>query len=285
MRPEADAMAHERSRAIWGAMAPSWEAQSEFIRDVGRSISEHLIAAVKPQPGDVILELAAGPGEIGLVVASLVGERGRVLITDFAPEMVAAARRQGRELGIGNAEFRVLDAERMELDTDTVDGVVCRWGYMLMMNPAAAFAETRRVLRPGGRLAFSVFADPQANPWAAVIGRILVARGHLPPPDPHAPGIFAFADSERIRQLLSAAGFGDLVIENMDIEFRFGDFDAYWAFLTEMAGAISPVLRALEPAEQEQVRARLVEAIEDFKRDEGYVLPGRCLNVTASLAP
>jgi SAM-dependent methyltransferase len=282
MTPDTDARAHERSRAIWDAMAPGWEAQPDFLQEVGGVISEHLIAAIRPQPGGVILELAAGPGELGLVVARHVGERGRVLITDFAPEMVAAARRQGRKLGIDNAEFRVLDAERMELEADTVDGVVCRWGYMLMMNPAAAFAETRRVLRPDGRLAFSVFADPHANPWAAVIGRILVERGQLPPPEPGTPGIFALADPERIRQLLAAAGFKEVAIEHVDIEFRFSDFATYWSFLTEMAGAISPILRGLEPDEQEQVRVQLGEAIADFKQDAAYVLPGRCWNVTAA---
>ena len=95
-----------------------------------------------------MLELAAGVGDTGFMAARLVGETGRVIITDFAPEMVAAARRRVEESGIRNVEFRVLDAERMDLETDSVDGVLCRWGYMLMIDPAAAFADTRRVLRP-----------------------------------------------------------------------------------------------------------------------------------------
>ena len=95
-----------------------------------------------------MLELASGVGDTGLMVARLVGETGRVIIKDFAPEMVAEARRRAQEVGVENAEFRTLDAERMDLETDSVDGVLCRWAYMLMIDPAAAFAETRRVLRP-----------------------------------------------------------------------------------------------------------------------------------------
>jgi SAM-dependent methyltransferase len=157
--------ARQRSRAVWNAMASGWQEQREELWNISRPVSEWMIRKLDPQPGDAVLELAAGLGETGFMVARLVGETGRVIATDFATEMVAAARRRAEELGIRNVELRVLDAERMDLETDSVDGVLCRWGYMLMVDPAAAFAETRRVLRPGGRLAFSVWAGPERNPW------------------------------------------------------------------------------------------------------------------------
>ena len=88
-----------------------------------------------------------------------------------------------------NVDYRVIDAERIELDDDSVDGVLCRFGYMLMADPAAALAETRRVLRPGGRLALAVWGALERNPFFAIIGISLVQRGHLPPPEPPpAPG-------------------------------------------------------------------------------------------------
>jgi SAM-dependent methyltransferase len=196
--------------------------------------------------------------------------------------MVAAARRRGAELGVANAEFQVLDAERMDLATDSVDGVLCRWGYMLMIDPGTAFAETRRVLRPGGRLAFSVFAAPQHNPWASHIGRILVARGHMAPPDPSAPGIFALADPNRVQALVTGAGFAAPQIEEVPMQWRFADPEAYWRFLTEMAGAISPVLRSLRPEEQGAVGAQLRQEVASFTHDGGYDIPGLCLNVVTS---
>jgi ubiquinone/menaquinone biosynthesis C-methylase UbiE len=82
--------------------------------------------------------------------------RRRLITTDFSPAMLEAARRRGAELGVANVDYRVIDAERIELHDDSVDGVLCRFWYMLMADPAAAFAETRRVLRPGGRLALAV---------------------------------------------------------------------------------------------------------------------------------
>jgi SAM-dependent methyltransferase len=270
--------ARQQSKAVWDDMAPGWHARREEMWIISRQVSEWLIRRLDPQPGDTVLELAAGVADTGFMAARLVGETGRVIITDFAPEMVAAARRRAEELNVENTDFRVLDAERMDLETDSVDGVVCRWGYMLMIDPAAAFAETRRVLRTGGRLAFSVWATPERNPWASLVGRVLVTQGHIPPPDPEAPGIFAMADPGRIRGLLVGAGFAEPEIEEISFRWTFADRDDYWRFLTEAAGAISPVLQALPPAVQAQVREQAHEAAESFRSGEGYDFPAVCLN-------
>ncbi|MCA1703977.1 MAG: methyltransferase domain-containing protein [Actinobacteria bacterium] len=270
--------ARQQSKAVWDAMAPGWHARREELWNISRQISEWMIRKLDLQPRDTVLELAAGLADTGLMAARLVGETGRVIITDFAPEMVAAARQRAEELGVENTDFRVLDAERMDLETDSVDGVLCRWGYMLMIDPAAAFAETRRVLRTGGRLAFSVWATPERNPWASLVGRVLVTQGHIPPPDPKAPGIFAMADPGRIRELVVGAGFAEPEIEEVSFRWTFADRDDYWRFLTEVAGAISSVLQTLPPEVQAQLREQVHEAAEPFRSGEGYDFPAVCLN-------
>jgi ubiquinone/menaquinone biosynthesis C-methylase UbiE len=282
MGSDAENAARERSRAVWNDMAAGWEASREEIWDDSRTVGEWLVRKLDPQSGDTVLEVAAGVGDTGLLAARLVGETGRVLITDFAPEMIAAARRRAAELGVANVEFRVLDAERMDLLAESIDGVICRWGYMLMMNPPAALAETRRVLRPGGRLAFSVWASPEQNPWASLITRILVTQGFMTPPDPAAPGIFALAAPDRVRALVTGAGFGPPQIEDVPTHRRFADFEAYWRYLTELAGGVSPVLRGLSPEKQAEVRAALREAAAPFEVGRGYDLPGLCLNALTS---
>ena len=165
--------ARQRSKATWDAVATGWYTQRKEIWENSRPVSEWMIRRLDPQPGDTVLELAAGLGDTGLRAAHLVGGSGRVIITDFAPEMIAVARRRAEEMGVQNAEFRTLDAERMDLETTSADGVLCRWAYMLMIDPAAAFAETRRVLRPGGRLAFSVWAARERNPALSLAGAVL----------------------------------------------------------------------------------------------------------------
>ena len=278
-QPEA---ARQRSRVAWGTVARGWYGEREEIWRSSRPVSEWMVGRLDPQPGDAVLELAAGVGDTGLMAARLVGETGRVIITDFAPEMLDAARRRAEEVGVENAEFRTLDAERMDLETDSVDGVLCRWAYMLMIDPAAAFAETRRVLRPGGRLAFSVWAAPERNPALSLAGKVMVELGHVPPPDPEAPGPFAMADPGRIRELVTGAGFAEPDIEEVSFSRPFADRDYYWRFLIETSSTLSPVLRALPDEARAAVRQRVHEAARPFHSGEGYDFPSVCLNVVAS---
>lgn len=270
--------ARQQSRADWAAVAPGWYTQREEIWKASRPVSEWMVRKLNPQPGDTVLELAAGLGDTGLMAARLVGETGRVIITDFTTEMVTAARRRAEEMGVENAEFRTLDAERMDLATNSVDGVLCRWAYMLMIDPAAAFAETRRVLRPGGRLAFSVWAERERNPGLSLAGKVLVELGLVPQPDPEAPSAFVMADPGRIRELVVGAGFAKPDIEEVSFRWPFADRDAYWRYLTETAASASPVLRALSPEVQNTVRERVHEAARPFQSGQGYDFPAVCLN-------
>src|SRR5919202_1341785 len=270
--------ARQQSRAAWGAVASGWYAQREDIWKASRPVSDWMVRKLDPQPGDTVLELAAGLADTGLMAARLMGQSGRVIVTDFTPEMVAAARRRAEELGVQNAEFRVLDAERMDLQTDSVGGVLCRWAYMLMIDPAAAFAETRRVLRSGGRLAFSVWAAPERNPALSLTGRILVELGHIAPPDREAPGPFFMADTDRIRGLVVGTGFAEPEIEEVSFRRWFANKDAYWKFLIETSATTSPVLQSLPPAAQNTIRERVHEAARPFHSGEGYAFPAVCLN-------
>jgi len=272
----------QRSRAIWEAMAAGWEMKRGYLWGVSRHIGEWLIANLDVRSGQTILELACGPGDTGLAAAPLVGPTGRLILTDFAAAMVEAARRRGAELGLGNVEYRVMDAERMDLADGSVDGVICRWGYMLMADPAAAFKETRRVLRRGGRLCFSVFGSAERNPWAAMPARVLIEGSHMAPPAPEAPGILALANPDRIRRLLAGAGFSDPRIEEVPLVFTFASADEYWSFLKEIAGALALVITGLPQERQHIVQRAVEDRLGPFRRDGGYAVPGVCLNVVTS---
>jgi SAM-dependent methyltransferase len=193
------------SYEIWQAMAAGWDRERCWMWEASRAVSEEMLKALGPERGQTILELAAGTGETGFAAARAIGPDGRLISTDFSPEMVAAARRESERLGLANVEHREMDAERMDLDDDSVDGVLCRWGYMLMADPATALAETRRVLRDGGRLSLSVWGAAERNPWASLPAKALMEHTGAPPPNPKDPGIFAMAAPERVRSLVQDA--------------------------------------------------------------------------------
>jgi SAM-dependent methyltransferase len=271
----------QASLGIWEQMAAGWEEDRRAVWEASQVVGEWLVDALDPKPGETVLELAAGVGDTGFAAADRLGPSGRLISTDFSGPMVDAARRRADELGVSNAEFRRMDAERMELDDDSVDGVLCRWGYMLMADPVAALRETRRVLRPGGRVAFSVWADPDANPWASVPARALIEHTGAKPPDPHAPGIFAMASEGRTRELLDAAGLRPVRVEHVEMAWSFDSPDDHWRYVMDLAGALAMVIRSMPEREQAAVRRLTEERLSPFAGEPGYRIAGLCLNVLA----
>ena len=259
----------EQSRANWREMAAGWEERRAWMLDNTRVVIERLVELAAPHPGQTFLDVACGPGDLGFAVAERVGTDGRVVATDFAPEMLAVARRVGDARGLQNVEYRVADAEQLDFADGCVDGVVCRWGFMLLADPAAAFAEARRVLRPGGPLAFSVWAGADRNPWATVPGATLVERGVVPPPEPGVPGPFALADPDRIRSLVTAAGFEEPQLEEIRFAFRYADADDVWESLLQLAGPLARAIDALDTDERQATRAAIVQSLEPFRQDDG----------------
>jgi SAM-dependent methyltransferase len=274
-----------RRRALveWEAMAPGWERRREYLREFSQGITDWMVARLDPQRGQTILELGAGTGETGFAAARLIGDSGRLISTDLPPAMVEVAKRRAEELGIENAEFRVVDAEHIDLETASVDGILCRWAYMLMPDPAAALAESRRVLRPGGRLALAVMGGPAKNPWASTVAMSIVGLGLIPPIDPKAAGgVFSLAEPEHLRGLLGRAGFDDVWIEEMAFHLRFSDFEDFWSFVREFAGAVAILLRSFSYEERAAVREATERAAEGFRTGQGYDLPDLSLNALAS---
>ncbi len=263
------------------AMAPGWERRRAFLEDTAAPVREWLIRELAPRPGETVLELAAGAGDTGFEAAATLGATGRLITTDVSSPMLDVARRRGAELGVENVEYRVVDAERIELDSDSVDGVLCRFGYMLMAEPGAALAETRRVLRPGGRLALAVWGPPQRNPYFTILGSILVEHGQLPPPNPAEPGIFAMASAERIHALLDRAGFASVRPSEVPVRFAVADVGEYLDIIADTAGPIGLAVRALSDATRAAVAAAVADMFARFARADGYRIDGLALCVAA----
>jgi ubiquinone/menaquinone biosynthesis C-methylase UbiE len=264
------------------AIAPGWERQRARIEEAVTAVRNWMVTELALRPGDTVLELAAGAGDTGFEAAAIVGERGHLISTDFSPEMVEVARRRGATLGLRNVDYRLIDAEHIELEADSVDGVLCRFGYMLMADPAAALSETRRVLRPGRRLALAVWGAPDCNPWITILARILVERGHIPPPRLGDPDPFCMASEERTRAMLEAAGFATVRTEEVSVRFTYSDVDDFVNVATDTAGPMAMVLRGLSEGERHTIKRQLREAFAAFIVDGGCRIPGVSLNAVAS---
>jgi ubiquinone/menaquinone biosynthesis C-methylase UbiE len=272
----------QRVLAIAEATAPGWERHRAFIEETTAPVRDRLVDALDPQPGETVLELAAGAGDVGFAAAARLGESGRLITTDVSPAMLDVARRSGGERGLAGVDYRVMDAQRLELEDDSVDGILCRFGYMLLPDPEAALAEARRVLRPGGRIALAVWGPPERNPFFSLIGMALVRRGHLPPPSPAEPSMFALADPARLRRLLEGAGFAGPRLEEVTVDFVVSGIDEYLALIADTAGPLGLALRELDEEERAGIAEELRGPLSGFSVPEGYAVPGVALAASAS---
>jgi SAM-dependent methyltransferase len=232
-----------------------------------------MVDLLDPKPGDRVLEIAAGPGDTGFLAANRIGPSGRLISSDLVPGMVAAAERRAAELGVSNVDFRALDAQELDLPDENVDGVLCRWGYMLVPEPPVAFAETRRVVRGGGNVAFAVWGTADENPWAAAIGRVLVSSGQMERPEPDAPGPFRLADPERVRDLVEDAGLELVLQEDVPLTWRYASFDEYWDVSRDLSRTLSTALETMSKKDAQVVYGDVAEALEPYRIGDGLVIP------------
>jgi len=241
-----------------------------MLRRATMPVSAWMVDAIDPQPGHTVLELAAGPGDTGFLAAELIQPGGTLTSSDFAPEMLSVAQRRAEAMGIPGVRFRQIDAESaIDQDAASVDGVLCRWGYMLMADPGTALRETRRVLKPGGRLALAAWTGPEENHWSALGHDELARRGLSEAADPDAPGQFRWAADGLVAEQLEAAGFIEPQVVLVGFTMRYASFEDWWDAQRDMALRFRLTVDALDPATREEVRAAMRAAAEPHARPDG----------------
>ena len=264
-------------------VAAAWERYRARLFESQRDLSEWIVRHVAPEPGQTILELTAGPGETGFLAAERVGPGGRLISSDLNEAMVAAARRGAEDRGLTNVEFRVIDAQQIDLPDASVDGVLSRFGLMLVPQPTRAFAECRRVLRPGGRLAYGVWGPFDRNPWLTSLVGAMLEHGHAPPGDPFGPGgPFSLGEPQANTDLLTGAGFTDVDIEEIPGAQQYDSLNDYWSMQTAVAGPVAGIVRSLSDEEQAGIKATLEPMVAPYRADdESLRLPTLALGVSA----
>jgi SAM-dependent methyltransferase len=268
----------EASLRNWEEAASGWTRRQELLRELGAPVSHWMLEAVSPRPGERVLELAAGLGETGMLAAELVAPMGGVIISDQAEAMLEGARARAVALGLSNVEFQVLNAEWIDLPVASVDAVICRWGYMLMADPATALSETRRVLRPGGRTALAVWDAIDHNPWAQLPAAVLLERGLSSPPQLGTPGPFALGSSPVLAELLEHTGFSDVRVQELEVVRRHSSFEELWDSTLDLSRVFHDTVLERPQAEIEEIKSALADRFATYTARDGTLeIPGRTL--------
>ena len=244
-----------------------------------------MVGLLDAQPGDRVLEIAAGPGETGFKVLPRIQPGGELISTDGAPEMVEAARRRAVDLGLTGVRFGVEDAANLSLSGNDVDRVICRFGIMLVPDMEAVASEIARVLRTGGTAVLAVWASTSVNPWMTAPGKAAMELGHMEPPDHDAPGPFRLSDPERLRAVVASGGLAIETVEDVPVHWIAESLDEWWETTRDTSRMLTQLIERLTPDEIARLRTRAERHLAEFVQEDGSVAaPGVARVVLARAA-
>lgn len=237
---------------LWnGSTGQRWIDRQEAQDMVLRPVDDRLLASASPRTGERVIDVGCGCGATTIEIARRLAPEGEVLGLDISAPMLERAReRAAKDLPI---RFILADATVHELAPQSADLIVSRFGVMFFADPVRAFANLRKGLKAGGRLAFACWRPAKLNPW--VIVPLREALKHAPPlPEagPEDPGPFAFADEKRVRTILGEAGYDDIVLTPHDFDLDFANGRGIEAAVTA-ALTLGPTSRMLD-GQSEEVR-------------------------------
>ncbi len=235
----------EQQKETWNKFSSGWKKWDDLTMDFLHPMGDAIIHMLKPTDGDVVLDVAAGTGEPGLTIAEMI-KSGKVISTDLAEGMLDIAREKAAKRGVKNFETKVCDVSELPFADNTFDAISCRLGFMFFPDMLMAAKEMARVLKPGGRIATTVWGTPEKNFWVTATMGTISEKMQLPPPPPGAPGMFRCAKSGFIADLFKEAGLKNISEKEVVGKLNSGTTDAYWSMMMEVA---APVVAALANAD------------------------------------
>ncbi len=269
-----------RLHGMWASVADAWRNHAEYVDARGSAVTETMLELSSLRPGDRVLELACGPGSVGLAAAERVGPAGEVVVSDVAQEMTAIAIERAHARGLTNVRGRVLDLDSIDEPDAAYDVVLCREGLMFAADPARAACEITRILRTGGRAAVAVWGPRERNPWLGIVFDAVSAELGRPVPPPGMPGPFSLSDPATLAGLLSAAGLSHVEVSELSVPLRARGFDEWWETTCALAGPLTQILASLPPSSAEHLRSEARESARRYQTPEGLDFPGVTLLAT-----
>ena len=267
----------------WTGSAPYWEKHREIIRQMFSPVTQALVEDGQIGTGQVVLDIATGPGEPALSVAGLVGPKGKVFGIDPIPEMVTAARRAADRLELRNVQFDVAFADKMPFPADMLDAVISRFGVMFLPSPVDGVREMLRVLKPGRKLALAVWHLAGNNPFHYSLSRVIDRYVESPPLAPDALDAFRFATPGKLRAILSEAGA--ISVSERLLQFRIQaaiSLEDFWTLRIEISEKLREKIARLSNDQMTEVKRHTLESLREYVTDSGMSFPAEVLIVSGA---
>jgi SAM-dependent methyltransferase len=282
-QPSFDAAKYKNAqREQWNRDGAAWRRWNPTLDRWYGEATRQMLDLARIQPGQRILDIAAGAGEPAVSAAERVGPDGYVLATDISEGIVELALQVARERGLEQVEARAMDGEKLDLPAESFDVVLCRLGLMYMPHPVTALREWRRALKGGGRVAVAVFSTPDRNPWGAVPGSIIRQRAQLPSPVPGQPGPFSLGDPGALEDVFKRAGFANPEVRAVPARHRAASAAEYVRVAREAFGGFNAMMAHLSPQACEAAWNDIESSMRSFESGDGFEARGECLVAVAT---
>jgi ubiquinone/menaquinone biosynthesis C-methylase UbiE len=265
----------ERERSSWKSVADGWKRRDELLKKGAAPVTEWMLSHAELAEGHHVLDVASGTGEPAISAALRIGPTGRVTGTDLVDEMLAYARQKAAHAGLDNIVFNCMDGEQLEFTANTFDAVTFRWGLMFMPEPEACLDAIHKAMKPGGRITLACWSTAEKNPFISLLMNTLGTYIDLPKPPPGAPGLFSFSDPDRLHGILGNAGFTDIELEELVINFIEVDCgQSYWETMSDLAAPIMLLVEQLDADSRARFIEDVVNTADDLKQDGVLRLQG-----------
>ncbi len=250
----------EQQKQSWDKFSPGWKKWDELTMDFLKPMGDEIIASIKPTGKENILDIAAGTGEPGLTIATML-QGGKVTITDLSEEMLMIAKENATRRGINNIETTACDVCELPFADNSFDAISCRFGFMFFPDMQLAADEMLRVLKPGGRIATSVWNAPEKNFWVTATMGTINKNMELPPLPPGAPGMFRCAKPGLMKEIFEKAGFKNVTEKEVPSKLNSGTVETYWNMITEVAAPVVAALGKADDAMQQKIKKEVFEQV------------------------
>jgi ubiquinone/menaquinone biosynthesis C-methylase UbiE len=270
----------DQQKAAWNKFSPGWKKWDELTMDFLKPFGDEIIHQLHLQETDSVLDVAAGTGEPGLTIASMV-KSGKVIITDLADDMLVIAHEKATIKGIRNIEFCACDVSELPFADKTFDAISCRMGFMFFPDMDLAAKELMRVLKPGGRIAASVWDVPAKNFWINAVMDPLKNNVELPQAEPGSPGLFRCAHNGMMTDLFQRHGFKNIFQKEVTTKLNCKTADIYWQFMTDTPAPVSAVLANETDNMIEKIKIEVFSALHQIYREGNVNVDGAGFVISA----
>ena len=262
---------------ISSGRADAWHRAQGRRQDTMGAATEMMLDVANIRVGDRVLDVAAGTGDLSMMVAARVGPKGHVLATDVSASMLNRTAEAVREAGLTNVQTCVMNAENLELDATSFDAVLCRMGLMLFPDPVKALSSMQRIVKPQGRVAVLVHSSPESNPYHGLPLKIVRRIGSMATPPPEQPGMFALGGSGILEETFGRSGLHDVSVCPVAIKRKFSSLAAAIKAMKESSAFLQDLLAELNGAQQDRAWKEIEQAMSQFENSDGFEAPGEVL--------